>query len=54
METFPKFDLFPRITRAGEFIKRLVHFLPETPLASHGDHLPTEKTDQLQLDFTEE
>ncbi len=34
-------NLFPRLERAGQFIKGLVHFLPETPLASHGDTLPT-------------
>lgn len=39
-EQFPKIDLFPRITRAADFVKRLVHFLPDTPLASHGDHMP--------------
>lgn len=33
-------ELFPRIERAAQFVRRLVHFLPDTPLASHGDHLP--------------
>lgn len=36
-ETY-KPKLFPRVERAGAFIGRLVHFLPDTPLASHGDH----------------
>lgn len=26
---------------AGAFLSKLVHFLPETPLAPHGDTLPT-------------
>lgn len=50
MEVFPTIDLFPRITRAGQFIKRLVHFLPETPLATHGDHLPHDVVEE-QLQF---
>lgn len=37
-EQFPKIDLFPRLTKAAEFVKSLVHFLPDTPL-SRGDHV---------------
>lgn len=56
----PEFHLFPRIERVGHVISRLVHFLPETPLASHGDHLPSERGaeamlyEQLQLKYDSE
>lgn len=32
------FDPTPRLTRVAHAVMRLVHFLPEQPLASHGDH----------------
>ena len=37
----PRAYLAPRIRKAGEVIGSIFHFLPDTPLASHGDHLPT-------------
>lgn len=37
----PEFHLFPRLERVGQFIKGLVYQLPEQPLATHGDHVPS-------------
>lgn len=64
METFPKFDLFPRISKVARGVADLTHFLPRTVLAPHGDHIPTEKRgaaamldealdNQLTLEFGE-
>jgi hypothetical protein len=39
----PEIVALPRLQRVAEFVKRLVHFLPEQPLASHGDHIPSGK-----------
>lgn len=37
MENFPKIDLFPRVTRAAEFIKSIFRHLPESGYP--GDHV---------------
>lgn len=37
----PRAYLAPRIRRAGQSIGSIFHMLPDTPLASHGDHMPS-------------
>lgn len=49
METFPKFDLFPRISKVARGLADLTHFLPRTVLAPHGDHIPTEKRGAAEM-----
>ena len=44
---FPKFEILPQLERAAQFVTRLFHFLPEQPLASHGDHLPNTGAAQM-------
>lgn len=58
METSPNWniEIIPganRVKRAADFVFGLVRFLPDTPLASHGDHLPSEPSNQLQIEFGE-
>lgn len=52
---FPEINLFPRLKRVAEYIFGSLTFLPNEPLASHGDHFNTGAApmldDQLQLDY---
>lgn len=46
-DKFPTIELFPKLTRIGRVVGSLLRFLPDTPLANHGDHLPhTEASEQ--------
>lgn len=51
----PKIDLFPRITRVGRALGRLLTPLPTEAPDFMSDHyrgeVPVEYPDQLQLDF---
>lgn len=56
MEFLDGFDPTPKLTKVVNAVKNIIHFLPDTPLASHGDHLPTAPLDLpiepvTQLDF---
>lgn len=51
METSPNWNIeivpgAKRVKRAADFVFGLVRFLPDTPLAAHGDHLPSEIREQ--------
>lgn len=59
MEVFPKIDLYPRIKKAGEFIKKII-LLPDKPIApseypKHPERihprLPFEDFEQVARDF---
>ena len=49
IEFLDNFDPTPRLTKLGHGIVRLFHFLPEQPLAPHGDHPPRGAAAMLDL-----
>lgn len=50
METFPQFDLFPRITKAAEGVKKVLRLGRVTELCL-AEHKPSEPVTQPELPF---